>query len=95
MDKFIEDKALYYRTQYRAKRAQYNELLEEFKLYKRQVSGASRRIKAVVRALQGGKCLCGEAGVVVHHKDRDRSNNELSNLVLLCKKCHKAEHDKQ
>lgn len=28
----------------------------------------------------------------VHHKDRDRSNNDLSNLILLCPTCHDTEH---
>lgn len=30
--------------------------------------------------------------MVVHHKDRDRYNNGLSNLELLCKSCHQNEH---
>jgi hypothetical protein len=28
----------------------------------------------------------------VHHINRDRSDNELSNLILLCKRCHQIEH---
>lgn len=28
----------------------------------------------------------------VHHRDRDRSNNELNNLELLCPNCHAKEH---
>lgn len=28
----------------------------------------------------------------VHHRDRDRSNNALANLELLCPNCHAAEH---
>lgn len=28
----------------------------------------------------------------VHHKDRDRSNNSLENLALLCPNCHATEH---
>mgnify|MGYP001561026754 CR=1 FL=1 len=30
--------------------------------------------------------------VVVHHKDRDRTNNELENLEVLCPNCHALEH---
>lgn len=30
--------------------------------------------------------------VVVHHKDRDRSNNTLDNLEVLCPNCHALEH---
>jgi|LGVF01.1.fsa_nt_gb hypothetical protein len=28
----------------------------------------------------------------VHHIDRERTNNTLSNLILLCKRCHQVEH---
>jgi len=28
----------------------------------------------------------------VHHKDHNRSNNDISNLVILCKSCHKKLH---
>jgi len=28
----------------------------------------------------------------VHHKDRDRSNNTLENLALICPNCHAEEH---
>ena len=30
--------------------------------------------------------------LVVHHKDRNRSNNDLSNLEILCPNCHAKEH---
>lgn len=30
--------------------------------------------------------------LIVHHKDRDRSNNDLSNLEILCPNCHALEH---
>ena len=36
---------------------------------------------------------CGnKENLIVHHKDRDRHNNELSNLETLCRKCHFKEH---
>jgi hypothetical protein len=28
----------------------------------------------------------------VHHKDRDRNNNKLDNLELICPNCHYEEH---
>ena len=31
--------------------------------------------------------------LIVHHKDRNRSNNDLSNLELLCRNCHYLEHE--
>jgi hypothetical protein len=30
--------------------------------------------------------------LVIHHKDRDRKNNDLKNLEVLCPNCHAAEH---
>lgn len=30
----------------------------------------------------------------VHHKDRDHTNNDLSNLEVLCPNCHSIEHNK-
>jgi len=28
----------------------------------------------------------------LHHKDKNRDNNDLSNLILLCRSCHSKEH---
>ena len=30
--------------------------------------------------------------LLVHHIDRDRSNNEIDNLEVLCTSCHAVEH---
>jgi uncharacterized C2H2 Zn-finger protein len=30
--------------------------------------------------------------LIIHHKDRDRNNNPLSNLAVLCPNCHAIEH---
>lgn len=40
------------------------------------------------------KCeRCGSTNhLLVHHKDRNRDNNKISNLELLCKSCHQQEH---
>lgn len=36
---------------------------------------------------------CGsKSHLLVHHKNRDRHNNELINLELVCKSCHQKEH---
>lgn len=44
----------------------------------------------------GKKCnRCGisdEDVLVVHHKDRDRENNKVDNLEVLCANCHMKEH---
>ncbi len=43
--------------------------------------------------------FCGECGynsnekvLEVHHIDKDRSNNNISNLIVLCANCHKLKH---
>lgn len=33
-----------------------------------------------------------EAAIVVHHKDRNRENNTIENLEVLCANCHAIEH---
>lgn len=32
-----------------------------------------------------------EAAIIVHHKDRNRSNNDVTNLEILCANCHAIE----
>lgn len=40
------------------------------------------------------RCLYNKYEIlVVHHKDRNRNNNELGNLELLCPNCHAEEHN--
>ncbi len=55
-----------------------------------------RALKLRLLAERGKKCeQCGYAKteiLQVHHKDRDRSNNALSNLALICPNCHAEEH---
>ena len=51
-----------------------------------------------VRLLRDRGETCGRCGynkveiLQVHHKDRDRSHNELNNLELICPNCHYEEH---
>lgn len=43
-------------------------------------------------------CRCGEKKIyklVVHHKDGNRENNEMSNLEVVCCNCHTVRHLKQ
>lgn len=51
------------------------------------------------KALKHYGCVCincnyseNEVALVVHHKDRNRSNNTLENLEVLCANCHAIEH---
>lgn len=45
----------------------------------------------------GKKCSrCGSCKfLLVHHKDENRENNELSNLEVLCKSCHQKHHERR
>jgi len=44
----------------------------------------------------GNKCqICGsDIRLELHHVDKNRSNNEIQNIKLLCKKCHVKAHHK-
>ena len=55
-----------------------------------------RRIKVRLFSSRGKKCeRCGYSLhqiLQVHHKDRNRENNNILNLELLCPNCHTKEH---
>ena len=55
-----------------------------------------RSIKIRLLLLRGEECeRCGynkREILHVHHKDRDRKNNDFSNLELVCPNCHYEEH---
>lgn len=57
---------------------------------------SQREIKIRLLENRGGGCeRCGYSKIEIlqtHHKDRDRSNNELDNLELICPNCHYEEH---
>ena len=58
--------------------------------------GNSHYRKVAIR-IKGERCeRCGyddhSAAIVVHHKDHNRSNNDISNLEVLCANCHAIEH---
>lgn len=56
----------------------------------------ARLLKARIVTDRGSTCERCQFAVLdilqVHHKNRDRSNNTLSNLELLCPNCHAMEH---
>jgi 5-methylcytosine-specific restriction endonuclease McrA len=56
----------------------------------------SSKFKRIAKQIKNDKKYCeicsGIEGLMVHHKDIDRNNNELSNLILLCFNCHKQFH---
>lgn len=40
-----------------------------------------------------GKCeICNKKGLQVHHRDENKQNHSLNNLIFLCIKCHKRLH---
>ncbi|HBL39700.1 TPA: hypothetical protein DDZ10_03465 [Candidatus Uhrbacteria bacterium] len=55
-----------------------------------------RSLKVRLAKRRGKTCERCEYGnykiLHVHHKDRDRKNNELDNLELICPNCHAEEH---
>ena len=57
---------------------------------------AERMTKMQLLELRGGVCeRCGYSKreiLHVHHKDRNRNNNDLKNLELICPNCHYEEH---
>jgi hypothetical protein len=71
----------------------------------KQIKNYSRPhiIKAKLAVIRGWKCEeCNLSywrdkpiPLECHHKDFDRTNNEETNLVLLCRNCHFTIHDKR
>ncbi len=57
---------------------------------------SQRSLKIRLLDYRGGKCeRCDYAKyeiLQVHHKDKNRGNNELENLELICPNCHTEEH---
>ena len=60
---------------------------------------SERALKKRLLIERGLKCeRCGYATyqiLQVHHKDRDRTHNDLKNLELICPNCHSEEHYKE
>ena len=41
------------------------------------------------------ECCGSTQQICVHHKDRDRTNNTIENLMILCKPCHTRHHNNE
>ena len=49
----------------------------------------THKIRPAVLMRDGNQCcLCNDSGKQVHHIDGDKQNNEIENLVTLCRQCH-------
>jgi len=56
------------------------------------MSGLGYRAKCLQQKINAC-AVCGDSDeLVVHHIDGDRDNNELDNLVPMCKSCHQTIH---
>jgi len=56
--------------------------------------GFAGKVRQLVRERDGNQCRkCGSTKTLcVHHADFQKTNHDLANLVLLCRKCHTAAH---
>jgi hypothetical protein len=59
--------------------------------------GTNNEYRNKALRVYGGKCNRCEydkdtAAIIVHHKDRNHSNNSIDNLEVLCSNCHAIEH---
>jgi len=54
----------------------------------------SKELRRTVRELFRNRCVRCDAGdsLVVHHIDTDKTNNDIENLMLLCRRCHMKIH---
>lgn len=66
----------YFRTTDKISLANYRKNALEFKSHKCEICNYNENV----------------AALVVHHIDRDRNNNSLDNLLVLCANCHAIEH---
>jgi 5-methylcytosine-specific restriction endonuclease McrA len=53
---------------------------------------ANKQIRAL--KIERKACsLCGYVGkLAIHHRDKDKTNNDISNLEVLCFPCHREKH---
>jgi len=57
-----------------------------------------RRIDYWFKELKKGEScrMCGsKIDLQVHHIDENRQNNQMSNLIILCRSCHSKQHRKK
>lgn len=56
--------------------------------------GFASKVRQLVRERDGNRCQsCGSTEhLCVHHRDFEKTNHDLDNLILLCRKCHTREH---
>ena len=85
-------KSLYYQS----KRLEFESKNERFEEYVKYMNSEKWQIirKKVIEKYNGVCFYCLEKGTDVHHLNYDNFGDEpLSDLALLCRKCHKEEHE--
>jgi|SRR3989344_6778541 len=74
-----------------------NKTLRIGKNHPNWLTGVSTYRRLLLENAEEVKCencnFSDERVLVVHHKDGDRMDNELSNLELLCRNCHYLKHE--
>ena len=74
--------------------------LEDYLSNKRQIASSALRVRLIKDGVKSNICeKCGilewmgvELSLELHHIDCDHSNNDLSNLQILCPNCHSISH---
>lgn len=78
----------------------YKQYRETHRQHKREYDRTRGSIHRRVYTEGGGEWKCFKCGATmdnnqldIHHKDFNHNNNDLTNLVCLCKECHRIVHD--
>lgn len=69
----------------------YDTLAKYYSFLNRQISGGWGKSK-ILRDLTRQSCKCGKKSISFHHLDGNSRNNEIENLIRVCKKCHSLLH---
>lgn len=77
--------------QFNVSRQRIHQIVTGYKSFATVMNGRSFG-KATTPRLDGVCKLCGVKAEVVHHIDKDSSNNNKDNLMPLCRKCHVLQH---
>lgn len=76
--------------------SQNNKLFKKWKNHPQYKTGKTFYRTLKIKSVETPKCEnCGFDNILaleVHHIDRNRKNNEIENLSILCANCHKIEH---
>jgi len=65
-----------------------------FNYYKKKDKPSAKSVRDKRFIIDNYKCtICGRGyKLLLHHRDRERTNNRADNLIALCYKCHRKHH---